>query len=171
VTSALILFNLISHLCDTLTILSSHYALQPEFTCPYISRVGGPGNAARWTCDPHRLMERSDCLIYSVGSDGTYAWEDALVELLGSTHCEIHVFNAPGSSEHYARAGDPEAKNIHFHPLRLQTSAFALTSFQDALNKLGHQNRIIDVLRVDCDDKCEWCVLMSTYLPGLTFDC
>jgi hypothetical protein len=112
-------------------------------------------------------MERSDCLIYSVGSDGTYAWEDDLVELLGSTHCEIHVFHAPGSSEHYARAGDPEAKNIHFHP-----RDFGLISFQDALNKLGHQNRIIDILRVvDCDDKCEWCVRTSTYLPGLTFTC
>jgi hypothetical protein len=164
VTSALILFYLISH--------SDYYVftLQPEFTCPYISRVGGPGNSARWTCDPHRLMERSDCLIYSVGSDGTYAWEDDLVELLGSTHCEIHVFHAPGSSEHYARAGDPESKNIHFHPWELQTSAFGgsfgLMSFQDARTKLGHQNRMIDVLRIDCDDKCEW----STYENWFTAD-
>ncbi len=113
-------------------------------------------------------MERSDCLIYSVGSDGTYAWEDDLVELLGSTHCEIHVFHAPGSSEHYARAGDPETKNIHYHRWEQQTSAsggtVGLMSFRDALNKVGHQNRIIDVLSIDCDDKCEWYVPRSTYL-------
>jgi mannosyltransferase OCH1-like enzyme len=116
-------------------------------------------------------MERSDCLIYSVGSDGTYAWEDDLVELLGSNnHCEIHVFHAPGSSEHYARAGDPETKNIHFHPWELQTGvssgSLGVMSFQDALHKLGHQNRMIDVLRIDCDDKCEW----STYENWFTAD-
>lgn len=163
-TSALLSF----HLTLTRHSLYSVIALQPEFTCPYISRVGGPGNGARWTCDPHRLMQRSDCLIYSVGSDGMYAWEDDLVELLGSTHCEIHVFHSPGSSDHFARAGDPESKNIHYHPWGLQSSAsggtFGLMSFQEALIKLGHENRVMDVLRIDCDDKCDWYVPIFAYL-------
>jgi hypothetical protein len=108
-------------------------------------------------------MEQSDCLIYSLGSDGSYTWEDDLVELLGSTHCEIHVFQAPGiSNNDYARAGDPESKNIHYHSWGFQSSASVgssgLVSFQDAINRLGHQNRMIDVLRIDCDDKCEWYV-------------
>jgi hypothetical protein len=133
--------------------------LQPEFTCPYVSRVGG-----HQTCDPHRLLEREECVVYSVGSDGTYVWEDALVDLLGSKHCEIHVFD----SGNYARAGDPENKNIHYHKWGLDESASAssaasvassdLVSFQDTLKRLGHQDRAINVLRIDCGDNCEWYV-------------
>jgi hypothetical protein len=142
--------------------------LQPDFTCPYIKRVGGHGDGPKWTCDPHRLREKKDCLIYSIGSEGNYNFEESMIKELGDTHCEIHVFD-PGP---YARPGDPQRNNIHYHQWGLKSSydeaynaaislnalggaAPALLSFQDTLKMLGHEGRTIDVFKIDCE-KCEW---------------
>jgi mannosyltransferase OCH1-like enzyme len=142
--------------------------LQPELTCPHTNRVGGHGDGPKWTCDPHRLLDRKDCLIYSIGSEGKYEWEEALIDLLGSAHCEIHVFD-PGN---YARPGDPENNNIHYHSWGLKSSydhgynaeisnnaldgeAPDMLSFQRTMDKLGHQGRTLDILKIDCE-KCEW---------------
>jgi hypothetical protein len=135
-----------------------------------MNRVGGQGDGATWTCDPHRLLEREDCVVYSIGSDGTYAWEDALVDQLGNTHCEFHVIDS-GS---YARAGDPELKNIHYHQWGIKSTydkvfnaelsrvgptgvgGGKLLSFPETLTSFVEENRTIDILRINCDKKCEW---------------
>jgi hypothetical protein len=122
-----------------------------------------------WTCNAHRLLDRKECLIYSFGSDGKYTWEDGLVDLLGSTHCEIHVFD-PGDHE---RAGDEKLKNIHYHNWDLKSSYDEifnaeqnrnarretmpdLFTFQEILDKLGHQDLAIDILRMDYTRLTEW---------------
>jgi hypothetical protein len=138
--------------------------LQPDFTCQHVSRVGGHGIAPKWTCDPHRLLARKDCLIYSVGF-GHYEWEDGVVALLGNKHCEIHVFDTGNNS----RARDLEMKRIHYHHWGIKSSYNAssnpaqsihtaqseLLTFQQTLTKLGHSGRRIDILKIDCDS-CEW---------------
>jgi hypothetical protein len=83
----------------------------------------------------------------------------------GRNHCEIHVF---GAGQH-ARAGDPESKNIHYHQWVMKSSydtvynaavvrnhSMAHTaSFPEMVERLGHQNRTIDVLKMDCE-QCGW---------------
>jgi hypothetical protein len=124
-----------------------------------------------WTCNAHRLLDRKECLIYSFGSDGLYTWEDGLIDLLGSTHCEIHVFDPYG----FNRTGDDILKNIHYHNWELKSSyndmfndellhkirrdALENTfTFQEILAKLGHKGRTIDIMRMDCGTikKTEW---------------
>ena len=134
-----------------------------------MNRVGGQDDRATWTCDPHRLLEREDCVVYSIGSDGTYEWEDALIDLLGSKHCEIHVID-PGS---HGRVGDPILKNIHYHQWGINSSydrvfnaelshvgltaeAPKLQTFQHTLKNFDEENRTIDILKIDCFNKCEW---------------
>jgi hypothetical protein len=152
--------------------------LQPDFTCPYVKRVGGHGDGPKWTCDPHRLKKKKDCLIYSIGSEGNYNFEESMIRELGDKHCEIHVFD-PGP---YARSGDPKKNNIHYHQWGLKSSydeaynaaislnalggaAPALLSFQDTLKKLGHEGRTIDIFKIDCE-KCEW----ANYRDWITQD-
>jgi hypothetical protein len=132
--------------------------LQPDFTCPHMTRVG-----ATWICDPHRLLEQEDCVIYTIGSDGTYKWEDALIDLLGSKHCEIHVFD-PGN---YARVGDPELKNIHYHRWGIKGTfepslksspgkrAPKMLTMNETFTAFNQGDRTIDLVKFDCDD-CEW---------------
>jgi hypothetical protein len=83
--------------------------VDPIFTCPHMHRVGGRGDGPKWVCDPHRLRQQTDCLVYSIGSAGNYMFEDGLVAIVGHKHCEFHVFD-PNPS--YARNGDAEANNM-----------------------------------------------------------
>jgi hypothetical protein len=88
------------------------------------------------------------------------------MDIVGTKHCEIHVFGR----DHHARPGDPESKNIHYHQWAMQSSydtvynaavaqkhvmATNTASFPDMVERLGHQNRTIDVLKMDCE-QCEW---------------
>jgi hypothetical protein len=93
-------------------------------------------------------------------------WEDSLIDLLGSTHCEIHVFDLID----HKRAGDDALKNIHYHKWDLKSSYNDMYNaarsgtarrgakldsytFQEILVKLGHQERTIDILRMNCDKR------------------
>jgi hypothetical protein len=91
--------------------------------------------------------------VYSVGSAGRYQWEDGLFEETGN-NCEIHVIDPTN----FRRAGDDE-KNIFFHTWGLKSSHDTnyqpkvdgkFLSLQETLDVLGHQNRIIDILKIDC---------------------
>jgi hypothetical protein len=136
-----------------------------------MSLVGGQGDGAMWTCDPHRLIKRTDCVIYSVGSDGVFDFEDGIVDLLGSKHCEIHVFDTIDQE----RVGDPELRNIFFHKWGIHSSydevynaemvRDGLEGLKPEFDSLPHtmkdrfleENRTIDILKIDCDG-CEWYV-------------
>ena len=93
--------------------------VDPMFTCPHARRVGGRGDGPKWVCDPCRLAQKKDCLVYSVGSHGNYMFEDGLIESIGpgggggggdTQHaCEIHVFDFHPD---LARPNDPETKNM-----------------------------------------------------------
>jgi Methyltransferase domain len=137
--------------------------VDPIFTCAHIRRVGGQGDGPKWTCDPHRLLKQPNCLVYSFGSSGDYAFEDGLVKALG-THCEIHVFDPDPS---YGRKNDAEKKNIHYHPWGLkgegdEDPAASNTMFKgqifyslpQLMDKLGHIGRRLDVFKIDCEG-CE----------------
>lgn len=147
----------------------------PIFSCPHAKRIAGIGDGPKWVCDPHRLarqVERRketgdnqpECLIYSVGSNGNFEFEDGLVGYVGKI-CEIHIFDY---SEDYNRK-DNEERNMHFHQLGLQGSqqnrGEQFASFQEILTKLGHENRTIDILKIDCEG-CEW----DTYRDWIGYD-
>lgn len=141
--------------------------VDPIFTCPHLRRVGGRGDGPKWTCDPHRLLNQPDCLIYSVGSKGVYVFEDGLIKMMGDKkkHCEIHVFDP---DPRYSRHGDPEQKNIHYHAWGLkgahdlvdpskknkQFANMTFLSIFDIMTRLGHTDRTVDVFKIDCEG-CE----------------
>jgi hypothetical protein len=165
------------------------FNVDPMFACPNIRRVGGRGDGPKWTCDPHRLIEKPDCLIYSVGSRGVYRFEDGIINILRENYmqsattattttivngwfpnCEIHVFDP---NPMYKRDNDPIQRNIHYHAIGLKSSyqsfdygpfpkSFEFLSLQDIQQRLGHTDRRIDIFKIDCEG-CEW----STYLDWL----
>ena len=101
----------------------------------------------------------SGCLIYSIGSNGNYVFEGGLVDIIGPI-CEIHVFD-PGSFER----PDKWADNIVYHPWGLVSSYDIYPtaregeyySFQEIQRLLGHENRTVDIFKIDCEG-CEWYV-------------
>jgi hypothetical protein len=160
--------------------------VDPLFTCPNLRRVGGRGDGPKWVCDPHRLVQQPDCLIYSIGSRGIYHFEDGIVDVLRAndpdkrpsaeratqwrSHCEIHVLDP---NPEFARKNDAEQKNIHYHAIGLKSSyepfqygpfpsSYEFLSLPEIQQRLGHQHRRIDIFKIDCEG-CEW----STYRDWL----
>ena len=168
------------------------FNVDPLFTCPNLRRVGGRGDGPKWTCDPHRLVQKPDCLIYSVGSRGVYSFEDGIVQLLkqydpttpssssssendGSwvPNCEIHVFDP---APQYGRKGDAQ-KNIHYHAIGLKSSyeafqfesfptTYEFLTFPEIQKRLGHENRRIDIFKIDCEH-CEWATYQDWLHPDI----
>jgi Methyltransferase domain len=158
----------------------------PTFTCPHIQRVGGKGDGPKWTCDPHRIIQtntntrKNDCLIYSIGSNGNYKFESGLIDIvrkekgnINDTSCEIHVFDP---SPDYGRTDDPTINNIHYHAIGLKSSkdnksvdttssGLVFKSFPDIIKMLGHEERHIDIFKIDCEG-CEF----ETYYDWLAAD-
>lgn len=151
----------------------------PIFSCPNRKRVKGIGDGPKWTCNPSRIKEiamerkklqqqlslhskpKPNCLLYSIGSNGNYQWEDGMFGELehDPTLCEIHIFDY---SQNYEREVNTQ-RNIHFHQWGLQGSNEPTRSngedvfytFSEIVDKLGHQNHTIDILKIDCEG-CEW---------------
>ncbi len=136
----------------------------PIFSCPMTKRVRGIGDGPKWTCDPHQLKRIAyarkeanapPCLLYSIGSNGNYQWEDGMYEETDGL-CEIHVFDY---SQNYTRHKN-SGRNIHFHQWGLhgtrkpQRGALWKT-MPEIIAALGHQDRVIDILKIDCEG-CEW---------------
>jgi hypothetical protein len=157
------------------------------FSCPRLDKVGGLGDGPKWTCDIDRVgiqaarrkredpdpapaPDKKHCLMYSVGSNGDYQWEDAVQETLQETGgCEIHIFD-PGN---FDRGVNNTNQNMIYHKWGLKSSYeeasnnlvtkrgknMEVYSFPEILKKLGHEDRTIDVLKIDCEG-CEWYVFM-----------
>ena len=147
-------------------LLNNYY---PLFACPNQQRVGTGGDGPKWVCDPLRLRKVNDsdprrsgkCLIYSVGCNGDYTFEDAMVDLVGVGACEVHVFDV---APKYDRPDANAARNIHFHPWGLKSSyrtdvnkggTWTFMSLQETMKELGHEGRTIDVFKIDCEG-CTW---------------
>jgi len=146
---------------------------EPNFSCPFELRIGANGDGGKWVCDPHRIKriakEHGDCLIYSVGSDGDFSFEEAVQKYFDDGKlCEVHIFDM-GSY------GDimPKNLNLHYHQWGFRTAKPSekvvdgklvstiepdqeFYSFAETIKLLGHEGRrAIDLFKIDCE-RCEW---------------
>jgi hypothetical protein len=152
--------------------------VDPVFTCPNLRRIGGRGDGPKWTCDPHRLIQQDDCLIYSFGSNGVYLFEDGMVNLFRSANanCEIHVFDP---NPNFARMDDVQNHNIHYHAIGLKSSYqkfhptglfrlrnFKFLSLPEIQQQLNHTNRRVDIFKIDCEN-CEWTTYLDLLQPNI----
>jgi len=90
------------------------------------------------------------CLVYSVGSANAVDFEMAVHKFIG---CETHTFDP--TIEKFV--GD-EYATFHRWGLGLDGAKmknYPMKSFETIINDLGHQNRTIDILKIDCEG-CEF---------------
>jgi len=137
---------------------------EPEIHCRHSRRLGPSGDGGKWVCDPHRI-ERNNCLLYSVGSSNDWSFETAVYEHLG---CEIHTFDHTMS----VIIGQPNFVNFH----KIGLGEFpgdsepprngSVTSLTNLIDMLGHSNRTIDILKIDCEG-CEFGALTDLFLSDI----
>ena len=113
---------------------------------------------------------KQGCLIYTSKRTSTLGFETALMNSFrGSDKCEMHVF-APGEISEATRSNANMQSNIHVHSWGFKESAVQTNpgggqfkTFQETVKELGHIDRDIDLLVLDCVG-CEWGV-MNDLLP------
>jgi Methyltransferase domain len=110
------------------------------------------GDGPKFVCGVDLLAaQNGNCLVYSVGSSNHIDFEVSVKTLLG---CEVHTFD-PTLSRPFV--GD---KYSTFHPWGLgddgeeetfRGKTFTSRSLQTIYEELGHHNRKIDILKIDCE--------------------
>ena len=133
-------------------------AFTAEYPADMVIRIGSLDDGGKVLVNPFHLYTDRQCLAYSVGSNADFSFEEALLRI-SNRACEIHTFDP---------TLDPHAKNF----MKMVSSRFGF-EFHDAgfagapdlegkydtlqgfLTKLGHTNRTLDILKVDCEG-CEY---------------
>ena len=116
---------------------------EPTIHCSFDQRIGNIGDGGKWVCDIHKLkINNTKPLIYSFGSKGDFSFEKAAKEVL--PNAEIHTFDSrvytcpPGvCTFHQATIGDGK---------KAETKSLTMI-----IDELGHQQRTIDIFKVDIE--------------------
>lgn len=124
--------------------------------CPSKLRIGGSGDGGKIVCPERLLKMRNRCLVYSLGSANSFGFEAEIVSRYG---CEVHTFDC-------TLAAPPTnlPRHVHFHnfcigaltqPRSMVSSRGrhpgSFATLNDARLRLGHGNRVIDLLKMDIE--------------------
>jgi hypothetical protein len=116
-------------------------------------------------CVDDLRLQRDSCLVYSFGIHTSWEWEEKVARLFG---CDVHAFDP--TMNHPSQL----APGVTFHQLGLQAAGTDMSATHSDLyeaidvdkllsldkikTRLGHDNRKLSVLMLDCEG-CEWGVL------------
>ena len=143
----------------------------PDFACLHEDEIGGNHDGHKWICDPHRLRDKPDCLVYSFGSNNEFMFELHVKHIL--PNCDIHIFDPTDYTAGMKGAG----LDATYHPWGLAASYTTKQSdtensqvthlvsdsarkgkfrtLEDTMEELGHTGRRVDIFKIDCEG-CEW---------------
>jgi len=122
---------------------------EPDFVCQHERRIGKLGDGGKWICDPHRIAQQESCLVYSIGSNNDFSFEEFVHQDIGA-HCEIHTFDFGDYGAGAVKAG------VHYHRVGLGgDNPPKFKSLSTVIQELGHEGRTIDIFKIDCEG-CEW---------------
>jgi len=144
-----------------------HY--EADFVCQHERRIGKLADGGKWVCDPHRIAKQDSCLVYSIGSNNDFSFEEAVLRDIGS-HCEIHTFDYDDYNEGAKKAG------VHYHQMGFGLDGVSedpdmegskFKSLKTIVKELGHEGRTIDIFKIDCEG-CEWSSYESWFDADVT---
>jgi hypothetical protein len=116
---------------------------EPTLHCAFAQRIGNVGDGGKWVCDVYKLEAISYVpLIYSLGSNGDFSFEQSLKEVLPLS--EIHTFD----NKNYTCPSDV----CTFHLASLDDGKIDGTkSLKTVIEELGHTQRQIEILKIDIE--------------------
>eukprot|EP00542_Grammatophora_oceanica_P014724 CAMPEP_0194028334 /NCGR_PEP_ID=MMETSP0009_2-20130614/2332_1 /TAXON_ID=210454 /ORGANISM="Grammatophora oceanica, Strain CCMP 410" /LENGTH=298 /DNA_ID=CAMNT_0038667691 /DNA_START=57 /DNA_END=950 /DNA_ORIENTATION=- len=139
---------------------------EPEAVCISDERFGSEqrydafGDGPKFVCGVDLLAAQDECLVYSIGSHNQIDFEVAVKQHIGD-HCEVHTFDPTLNGNFIG------ANYSTFHPWGLGEDGkvvarwrkkFSTMSFDTVIRRLGHENRTIDIIKIDCEG-CEYQVM------------
>lgn len=113
-----------------------------NFHCSHRMRIGKMGDGGKWVCDPFKLRDKNDCVVYSAGSNGEFSFEMEMKKLLPK--CSIFTLD---SKKYSCPKG-----LCTFHQIVLGNgSTLNSKTWKMLTTALGHSNRIIDIFKIDIE--------------------
>jgi hypothetical protein len=113
---------------------------EPTFSCRFEQRLGVNGDGGKWICDVYRLKQSKSCLIYSLGSNGEFSFENETKRYL--PNCEIHTFDMR----------EFNCTDIcTFHKVRIGNGNDNTKTLRMLMSDLNHQGRYLDILKIDVE--------------------
>ena len=137
--------------------------------------MGRAGDGGKWICDPYRVWRKQYALgadgklhrpplVYSVGSNNDWGFEESILADGTCPYCEIHTF------DHTMDPSDKKPSAVTFHKVGLSPKPSAdslLKPLPQIVKELQHDNRRIEIFKIDCEGRrifsrssCQlWCAL------------
>jgi len=103
-------------------------------------RIGFPGEGGKWICGMANLLQKPNCVVYSMGSNGQHDFED---DIMMNTACEIHTFDMDDFSKVF------NGTRVHFHKSKIGDGTGGTQTISYWMKTLGHKH--IDVLKIDIE--------------------
>jgi len=134
-----------------------------------VKRYSAYGDGPKFVCGVNVIAAKAqndtiasdDCLVYSIGSNNDIRFEKAVHTFMHG--CEIHTFD-PTLTKPFI-GGDYAT----FHPWGLgvdgetsENQKWTSMSMEHIIKKLGHVNRTIDILKIDCEG-CEYSTMPPVF--------
>ncbi len=113
---------------------------EPTFSCRFEQRLGINGDGGKWICDVYRLKQLKSCLIYSLGSNGEFSFENETKRHL--PHCDIHTFDMR----------EFNCTDIcTFHQIKIGNGMDGTKTLRMIMSELNHRGRYLDILKIDVE--------------------
>ncbi|KAJ8304970.1 hypothetical protein KUTeg_018553 [Tegillarca granosa] len=118
-------------------------------------------------CNDKEFKPRTPCLVYSFGILHEYSFDD---DVAATYNCEVHSFDPSDGREDYRHA-----PMVWFHNtgisdfngyLKVNNKQWKMRRLETIRNELGHENRNIDILKIDVE-KSEWKALPDIISSGI----
>ena len=113
---------------------------EPTFSCRFEQRLGINGDGGKWICDVYRIRQLESCLIYSLGSNGEFSFENETNRFL--PNCETHTF-------------DMKKFNCTdictFHQVQIGDGSEGKKTLRMIMSELNHSGRNLDILKIDVE--------------------
>ncbi|CAH1782292.1 unnamed protein product [Owenia fusiformis] len=135
-----------------------------QVNCKTRVRIGKKGDGGWDACNEEPYKLREPCLVYSIGINNDWSFDDAVVKQAG---CEVHAFDPTMNITDHKRG-----KSIYFHNIGLGVEdtindlGWKMRRVSTIMKDLGHDNKIIDFFKMDIEYS-EWMVFPEMIRDGV----
>lgn len=149
--------------------LNAYDPFEQTWNCYFEQRIGREfGDGGKFVCGLDGYFRSlPSCLVYSIGSDGDFSFEEAVKSNFG---CEIHTFDPTGDTPILQTLAS--RRGIEFHAIGLGQGEGEMKNANNVthpvlplykmMKLVGHTGRKLDILKVDCEG-CEHAAFEAIY--------
>ncbi|CAG5125172.1 unnamed protein product, partial [Candidula unifasciata] len=135
--------------------------------CQRKIRMGNVGDGGWEICDDLKVRPKRPCIVYSFGINYDFSFDDDVARLYG---CHVYSFD-PSMEKMETSNRSVLSSHVHFYKIGLSGQTVTLDqgwnlyTLSDIRSRLGHQNAVIDVIKMDIEAS-EWDALPQMVSSG-----